>query len=148
MSISSRRKIWTLISPHSRNKNKTKACCLENCVSLRMLFLDVRPHDRLSTAAINRKTVKKCPKHWNLIWPCCDLCLQAQQGSSLLGQHITGTRLIQTCTGTDCCAREHENIIWSFLCVSVFQKSSRERPWPPESAIDHLALLGVFPTAG
>lgn len=102
MSSSSERKIWTLISPCSckKKKNKQKKWLLGGwkiASPCGCSFLDVRPHDRLSTAAVNRKErLWKCPTHWNLSWPYFDLCLQAQQGPRILGHLITCTKLIQT----------------------------------------------------
>lgn len=145
MSSSSEREIWTLISPHSCNKRK-KNSWQEFGRLLQMLF--PRCHDRLSTAAVNRKERRqKCPKRWILIWPYFDRFagiagFQDPRASDRLHQANASVHMDSLLCMRSC---KHSVISSWASCVSV---PSTESQWetldddPPESTIDHTALLG------
>lgn len=106
--------LWSLLLP-GKNKNGRWE------VGRLRIPADALPHDRLSTAAVNRKErLWQCPKHWNLTWPYFGLCLQAPR---ILGH-------LMTCTRTASCARGHVNILWYHpglpVCLCVPQRSQRE----------------------
>lgn len=155
MSSPSRRKIWTLISPHSCNNKKTQNKTgsgtgrLEDCVSLRMLF----PRCPSSWYAVNcsskqKGTTVKMPKtlesDLTLLWPVFagTAGVQGPRASDHLHQANPNMHMDSLLCTRPC---KHSMISSSASCVSV---SSTKVPasalgWsPPESAIHHLALLG------
>lgn len=113
--------LWSLLIPATKEK-KTVGRSLEDCMLLQMLF--PRCHDRLSTAAVNRKERRqKCPYHWIRNWPFFDRFA----GTAGFQDPRASDRLHQANANLLCMRSWKHSVISSWAsCVSV---SSTESQW-------------------